>query len=220
MRKPALRRVVSVLFALAAVPALGGGNIIEGLKFHPIQQSQKKSVAASNCVGPFSLWQEPDPYFRNVQKKRVNGVVRFERKGEVLENFPDELTLHFAFSPNYPYAFCTAALPQFDPGKLKFKAAWRNASQTLLAEGSFVLSGRQHPGVWCEDGCSEAWVYELRIESLGVPLTDNLEITVESENGSRVTQFIGELGRHDPQNGFNPVLNSNLVPPTTELAKP
>jgi hypothetical protein len=213
---------VPALFALVAVPALGAEKMIDGLVFHPVQQSRNKSVSVSNCVGPFSLWQEPEQYFRNVQKKRVNRAIRFTRKGEVLKNFPDELTLHFVFSLNYPYAFCTAALPQFNPGKIKFKAAWRNPSQTqtLLAEGAFVLSGRQHPDIWCEDGCGGTWVYELRIKSSGVPLTDKLEITVESENGSRVAQFTGELGKHEPQSGLNPVLNSNLVPPTTELAKP
>jgi hypothetical protein len=55
-----------------------------------------------------------------------------------------------------------------------------------------------------------------------VPLTHQLEITVEAENGSRIAQFTGELRPHDPQNVLTPVLtlNSNRFSPITELAKP
>lgn len=210
MPSPAQRYVLSALLALLSASALGGEKMIEGLVFNPVQEPPRDNFGR-NWTGPFFLWQEPDLYFQNVKKSKVKGLVRFERKGKVLENFPDKLTLQFAFLPNRPFTSCTGAPTRFDPEKIKFKAAWRNGLQTSHAEGVFVLSEHREATLWCEDSCGGSWAYELRIESAGVPLTDQLEITVEAENGSRIAQFTGELSQHDPQNVLTPVLilNSN-----------
>lgn len=220
MRKPALSYVLPAVLELLSIPALCGEKMIEGLVFNPVQEAGQKSVSGLKCAEPFFLRQEPDPYFQDVRKNRVNGSMRFERHGEVLENFPDELTLHLVFSPTYLLASCTAAVRQFDPGKIKFKAAWRNGARMLPAEGTVVLSEREQPSIWCEVNCGEFWVYELRIESSGVPLTDHLEITIEAESGIRVAQFTGELGSYDLQILINPALNQNLLSRTSKLSKP
>lgn len=217
MRKVALSYVLAATLQLLSIPTFGEERMIEGLVFNPVKGSGQ-DISGWNCPAPFSLSQEPDPYFQDMRKSRVDGAVRFERAGKVLENFPDELTLHLVFLPNSH--FCTVAVPQFDPEKIKFKAVWRNGSQILPAEGAFFLSERPEPRIWCEDHCGGSWVYELRIESAGVPLTGQLEITVEAENGNRVAQFTGKLGPQDPQNVLDPVLDSNRIPPTRELAKP
>jgi hypothetical protein len=220
MLSPAQSYVLRALLALMAIPSLAG-ETVEGLVFNTVQGSGG-NTSGGNCTGPFFLWQEPDPYFQNVKRRKVKGSVRFERKGKVLENFPDEVTLQLAFLPSPPFTSCPATPQRFDPAKIKFKAAWRNGLQTSPAEGVFVISERQGPGIWCEDSCAGSRGYELRIDSAGVPLTHQLEITVEAENGSPIAQFTGELRPHDPQNVLTPVLtvNSNHVSPITELAKP
>lgn len=55
-----------------------------------------------------------------------------------------------------------------------------------------------------------------------MPLTYQLEITVEADNSSRIAQFTGELRPHDPQNVLTPVLtvNSSHVSLISELTKP
>jgi len=218
MRKVALSYVLAATLPLLSVPTVGEEKMIEGLVFNPVKGSGQ-NISGWNCPAPFYLSQEPDPYFQDIRKSRVDGSVRFERTGKILENFPDELTLHLVFLPN-PH-FCTVAVPQFDPEKIKFKAVWRNESQILPAEGTFFLSERPEPRIWCEDHCGGSWVYELRIESAGVPLTDQLEVTVEAENGSRIVQFAGELRPHGIQNVLTPLtLNSNRFSPITELTKP
>ena len=220
MLSAAQRCVLPALLAFLSAGAFGGEKKIEGLVFDPVQASGP-NISGRNCVAPFSLAQQPADYFQNVQKNTVNGSIRFERNGEILRNFPDELTIDFKYSPTHSLGFCTAAVPPFNPEKIKFKAVWRNGAQISPAEGTFVLSERQVPGIWCEDRCVASWIYELRINSADVPLIDQLEVTVETESGSRIAQFTGKLGEErDPQNTHSPSLDLNSLPQTTKLAKP
>lgn len=98
MPSPAQSYVMTALLALMAIPSLAGEKPVEGLVFNTVQGSGR-NTSGLNCIGPFFLWQEPDPYFQNVKRRKVKGSVRFERKGKVLENFPDEVTLQLAFCP-------------------------------------------------------------------------------------------------------------------------
>jgi hypothetical protein len=220
MLSAAHRCVLPALLALLSVGAFGGEKKIAGLVFDPVP-GLGSSISGRNYVAPFSLSQDPDQYFQSVQKNTVNVSIRFERNGEILRNFPDELTLHFAYVPTHSLGFCTVAVPPFDPEKIRFKAVWRNGAQISPAEGKFVLSEKQVPGIWCEDRCVRSWIYELRINSADVPLIDQLEVTVETEGGSRIAQFTGELGEErDLQNIHSPSLDLNSLSQTTKLAKP
>jgi hypothetical protein len=219
MLKPALTYFLSIVLAFSSIPGFSAEKMIEVLVFSPVPVSGQ-SISGRNCVESFSIWQEPSPFFEDLRKNRKNGSVRFERHGEVVLNFPEELTLHFVFSPTYPAAFCNDWVPKFDPKTTKFKVSWRNGSYLLPAKGMFVVTERQDPDIWCEDSCGRSWAYELRIDSAGVPLTDRLEITVEAENGANVAQFTGELGASDQHNGIDPTLDSNRVLPPTKMIKP
>jgi len=192
MRRVAQRCVLPVLLAVLSAGAFAAEKKIEGLVFDPTPGSVP-SISGRPCVAPFLLSQEPDQFFQNIKENTINGSVRFERDGNILKTFPDELILSFAYSPTHALGSCTAIVPQFDPQKIKFKAVWRNGAQISAADGTFVLSEHQAPGVWCEQKCGGLWVYELRIESAGVPLTDQLEVTVEAGNGSVIAQFTGKL---------------------------
>lgn len=219
MGSVAQRCVLPVLLAVLSA-GFGAEKKIEGLVFDPTPGSVP-SVSGRPCVSPFLLSQEPDQFFQNIKENTVNGSVRFERDGNILKTFPDELILSFAYSRTQALGSCTAVVPQFDPEKIKFKAVWRNGAQISAADGKFVLSEHQPSGVWCEQKCGGLWVYELRIESAGVPLTDQLEVTVEAGNGSRIAQFTGkleELGA--PQIIDRSRLNLDPVARTRNVAKP
>jgi hypothetical protein len=220
MRGVAQMRVLPVLLAVLSAAAFGAGKKIEGLVFDPTPGSGQ-SVSGGPCVAPFSLSQEPDQFFQNIKENTVNGSVRFERDGNIVKTFPDELILSFAYLPTHALGSCTAVVAQFDPEKIKFKAVWRNGTEISPADGTFVLSEHQAPGVWCEQKCGGLWVYELRIESAGVPLTDQLEVTVEAGNGSRIAQFTGKLEvAGAPQIIDRSRLNLDPLARTRSVAKP
>ena len=121
-------------------------------------------------------------------------MVKFRRGKAIMENFPDELmpTVLFGHKPGQ-LENCPVSTT-FDPATVKFRAEWRGGSQSRVAEGVVVSSEHSHPGLWCKDSCEGLWLYELRIESRGVPLTDQLFVTVNAENGDQLEQRVGTLG--------------------------
>ena len=92
----------------------------------------------------------------------------------------------------------------FDPAKLKFRATWHDTSQTKIADGTVVATEWQDPGPWCEDRCGGLWVYELRIDSEKLPLATQLAITIDSDDGTHLAEFLGRLGLACAQQSFFP----------------
>jgi hypothetical protein len=190
------------LLTLLPFSSSAGKNKIEGLAFQPAQ------VAGSpKCFDPmFSIEQEPDTFFKGLKHAKNHGVVTFRRGNSVVENFPDELRLKVLFVRRRTEFGSCAVEGAFDPARIKFRAEWKSGSRSQAAEGVIVQSEWQNPGPWCEDHCDGYWIYELRINSAGVALTNQLFVAVNAEDGTRLEQLVGTLGPAQP------VIIPELVP--------
>jgi hypothetical protein len=180
-----------VLFIVSATligTASAGGKNVNGLSFRPSPQPKVPCL-----FQPFQIWQQPDPFFKNLKQVKSKGTVQYRRGRDVVENFPDSTNITVEFWQGVREFDACNPLPRFDPAKVKFHLEWKHDSQVVPAEGSFVVS-EEPPQTWCEDRCSRHWTYELRIDSQNVPLQDSLVIRIEAEDGARLAEYIGKLG--------------------------
>jgi hypothetical protein len=155
------------------------------------------------CGSGFHVEQEPNPFLSDVTESKEKGVVRFRSNSATLENYPDEITLLVQYRADAGF-FRTAvptnppkACNPIDPNHVKFKAMWSNKSRTLAADGVVLRHKDLGPEPFCELTCSDLWVYELRIDSKDVPLTDNLVILIDSPEGKHLAKLVGGLGPLD-----------------------
>ena len=161
-------------------------------------------MQVDGCNSLFFVEQEPDPFLSNAERVKVKSVERFRQGTSVLDNFPEEIRLKVYYRSNPGGLIKCRAAESFDPGAVKFSAAWRNKSRTLVANGTLLHVERHAPEPLCEDQCKEFWSYDLRIESRDVPLTDNLQLTVDAADGRHIAKLTGGLG--SVRNSINPVL--------------
>ena len=179
--------VSAALLALVSSPAFAGKKKIDSLIFQPAHAS-----VAGCAQGPFLVLQEPDPFFKNFTRAKTHGIEQFRRGEEVVDKFPDELTVTVQFSQNAVPSLCPVI--GLDPKSLKFRATWRDAGSTKVAAGTVVESELLDQGPWCEDKCGGMWKYELRINSEGVSLQDRLVINVDATDGTHIAEYVGTLG--------------------------
>jgi hypothetical protein len=156
---------------------------------------------SSPCLkSPFISWEESDLFFKGVKQVKSNHGVEYCRGNDIVQIFPDELTINVVFW-HVPQLFGTCGAGfQVDPATVRFHAEWRNGSQTRTAKGTVIQSEPAKIGtVWCEDGCTESWQYQLRIESDNVSLEDTLVIRMDGEDGSPVAECIGNVAAVDAE---------------------
>lgn len=163
-------------------------SVTLALTFFPIQ----------GCA--FSGTANTDPGWKHLKEVKVNGVKKFRRGKVVIENYPEEITLSLtyglfeSYSPTAKSAYdCT---PTWDPAKVQFSAAWRNTTRTVTAKGVQLNAEWHDPGVWCESKCRGYcgyWTYEIRLDSENIPLGDELQVTVHTEDGRVASVLDGRL---------------------------
>jgi len=162
-----------------------------------------------SCAASFYVEQEPKPFLMNVVESKEKGVVKFRSDTGTLEHYPDEITLRIEYRADAGFFKTTVSrkppkvCEPIDPSRVRFKAMWSIKSRTLAADGTVLRQEDLGPEAFCELKCSDLWVYELRIESKDVPLTDNLVILIDSPEGKHLAKLVGGLGPLD--HGVNPV---------------
>src|SRR5262249_33576842 len=150
-----------------------------------------------DCDAWFYVEQDPNPFFINVIEFKERGVIKFRSDTRTMENFPDEITLKIQYRGDAGFFRTTVpanppkACDPIDPSSIKFKAMWRNTSRTVTADGVVLQQQNLGPEPFCELKCADLWLYELRIESKDVPLTDNLVILVDSPEGKHLVKLVG-----------------------------
>ena len=165
-------------------------------------KAESKSVTLALSLFPtdgcaFSGAADTDPSWKNLKKTKVNGVAKL-RHGQVLvEYYPEEITLNLMYGllddysqSSRPERQCVSA---WDPRKVQFSAAWRNPSRTVPAKGVQLNTKWHDPGVWCESNCRGYWTYEIRLGSENIPITDELQVTVHTEDGRVASVLAGRL---------------------------
>ena len=168
-------------------------------------------MPSDRCGSGFYVEQEPNPFLTNVTEFKEKGVVRFRSDSGTLENYPDEITLRVQYRadtgsfrttvPTNPPKVCSP----IDPNHIKFKAMWSNGSRTLAADGVILRQKDLGPEPFCELTCSDLWLYELRIDSKDVPLTDKLVILIDSPEGKHIAKLAGGLA--PLEHVVNPITN-------------
>jgi hypothetical protein len=158
-------------------------------------------MPVEGCDAWFYVEQEPNPFLTKVVEFKDRGVVKFRSDTGILENYPDEITLRIQYrrADDGLLSTTVSAKPPkvcapIDPGRVKFKVMWSNKSRTLDAEGVVLQQENLGPEAFCELKCSDVWLYQLRIESKDVPLTDNLVILIDSPEGKHLAKLVGGLG--------------------------
>jgi hypothetical protein len=153
------------------------------------------------CDAWFYVEQEPNPFLINIIEFKEKGVVKFRSDTGTMENYPDEITLKIQYrraDAGFLGSTVSTKPPKvcepIEPSHVKFKAMWSNKSRTLAAEGVVLQQENLGPEAFCELNCSDLWLYELRIESKDVPLTDNLVILIDSPEGKHLAKLVGGLG--------------------------
>jgi len=180
--------------ALAVVLILSAGTASAGKKRVTLYFQPTHPPNAPCLNLPLISWEESDSFFKDVKQVKSKGAVGYRRGNDIIENFPDELTVNILFlRGNWLFSTCGAGL-RFDPETVCIHAEWRDGSQARTAKGTVVQSESGTIGtVWCEDRCTEGWQYKLRIESENVSLADNLVIRIDAENGSSLAEYVGKV---------------------------
>lgn len=174
------------MFAILISNSWAGGKTVSGLKF-------ELAPPKSPCLyQPFQVWQEPDPFFKDLKQIKTKGTLHYKRDHNVVTNFPESTTVSVMFSQGFhEFGSCTA-LKAFDPAKIKFRVEWKNDSQIVPAKGNFAVS-EDSERTWCEDSCTRLWIYELRIDSQNMSLADRLIIRIDAEDGTPLAEYVGKL---------------------------
>jgi hypothetical protein len=145
---------------------------------------------------------------------KAKGKSQYRRGGESVTNFPDTTTVKVVFSRGPAGLDACAILPPFDPARINFRVEWRDGQHAVLAKGKFVESREPRRETWCEDGCSGGqWIYELRVDSQGMPFADELVIRIEATDGTCLAEFVGKVTESDaPPANFQLIQATNLAP--------
>lgn len=169
-------------------------------KRHETGKPKNMSISmfqVEGCDAWFYVEQEPNPFLTNVVEFKENGAVKFRTDTEIVENYPDEIALRIEYRADrsilkistMPLKVCEP----FEPSRIKFKAFWSNASRTVPADGVVLKQEDVGPDAFCELTCSDLWVYQLKLESKGVPLMDDLVIAIDSSEGKHISKLVGGL---------------------------
>lgn len=190
---------VLILVLLAWQIAVAGAKKVT-LDFEPTHP------ASPPCLrSPFIVLLEESPFFKDLKEVKKRKLLEYHHGKEVVQTFPDELEIKVNFLPVPLLERCGYT---FDPANLVFHVEWQDKSQSRQATGTFVQSEIARPVTWCEDNCLGAWEYELRIDSQDIPLTSDLLIQINSENGVHVAEYVGKLAHIESSN----MLTSTLSP--------
>lgn len=180
-----------LLFAFATMlicKAWAGGKAVNGLSFQIFPEPKTPCL-----FHPFQLRQERDPFFTDLKQLKKKNTLEYRRGKQVVANFPDSTTVIVEYWGGPQEFSSCATLPVFDPERVKFQLTWKSDSQSIPANGTYVVSKEFAPGPWCEKNCADAWKYELRVDSQNIPLQDHLIVSIEAQNGTRLAEYIGTL---------------------------
>jgi len=142
---------------------------------------------------PFHVWHERDEFFENLEEVKSKPTPQYRRGHDSVVNYPDSTTVRVDVWQGLPEFNSCFVLPQFNPAKLQFRVEWQIGTQVVPAKGTFAVLERSSPQPWCENICAGWWTYELRIDSQDVRLQNQLVLTIETEDGTRLAKYLGKL---------------------------
>jgi hypothetical protein len=147
------------------------------------------------CDAVFRVLQEPDQFFDEIERIKVDGAVEYRRGNTVVQTFPGGVSFNVSYKSDPGKLFSQGRPPckAFNARDLKFKATWKGKSGVLPA-GGIVYTQRHESDPFCENLCADSWTYGLTVDSTNVPLTDNLILVIDTANEDHLAKFQGSLG--------------------------
>lgn len=148
---------------------------------------------------------EPEFFDRLEQKKTSDGIL-FQRDGKPVEFFPSEMQFRLSVT----------GLPQFDEetqrrvepnlnaqslSALRFFAFWKKGLEMRPVEllSLLTMSVERRPSILFPSwpGVPETyqvWVFEFRVRTRAVPVTDHFILTIETPTKERLARLSARLG--------------------------
>lgn len=133
-------------------------------------------------------------YFAGLERRETATGVEFRKGSRQVQEFPEVLTVEILALVvpcsrdtklgALEIAFCPSAFLD----NLRFDANWQRDGELRPVES---LSVRVMRPVWAE--LDDHREYRLTLRSRGVPLTDHLILSLLSEEGTKIAEFVGDL---------------------------
>src|SRR5204862_918662 len=120
--------VLLALCAMLVSEAWAAGKSVYGLSF---QLSQP--LKAPCLLQAFHVWQEPDPFFKNLKQVKGKRTLQYRRGHNIVANYPDSTIVRVVFSQGVSRFNTCHALPPVDPQQDKFHLEWLHDSHMMHA---------------------------------------------------------------------------------------
>jgi hypothetical protein len=149
------------------------------------------------CV-PLQVAMTSDDFFQGLRASAGLGR-RFYKHGAPITEFPAQTTIFVRASmlgcSQFPYIPVTSDDARDFMGNLNFTLEWESPDlQRKPVEGFGVKLAPPLPSVWPEnDKPIRVWSYILNVTTKGVPLADELIITIYSETSKQVSRMAVRL---------------------------
>jgi len=179
---------IALLMTSAAGPSAGKKTKYDQFLAIPAQAFQRDAI----CGGLGGDVTAGD-FFAHLERIETDGGVEFRRKSQVVRDFPAQLSVVLAGT----IGSCPRSVPNLAPisaltdfiNQLKISAEWIRgpASRPVLN-----LSVVKHPPrevLWPETDPPH-WGLDITLPSKDVPLTDLLNLSIQSADGHRLLDFM------------------------------
>lgn len=165
-------------------------------KYHRVVSMGVDFIRGGSMCGGISINAEAGDFFDGLKSFKTAGGRRFRKKSQMVETFPDELTLRVRVitspctGPGDPRQK-SGNLDRFDVPFIKslsFEAFWKAGFEMNKADVEIFSEGEgREPSYLSAD--TVIWEYELRVDSKKVPLSDALVLNVIASNGNLISRF-------------------------------
>lgn len=139
-----------------------------------------------------------EDYFANLRVQKSREETKYLKRGKEVNNFPDQtdITLYLETAPcahDKESSILTDVSPEQAIESVKFKVAWKRDEYLRPAkinsfhiDKQFAITNQSFPA-------RKVWKAALSVESLGVPLSDHLIVSMMSKDGVRLARISGQV---------------------------
>ena len=140
-----------------------------------------------------------EDYFAHMRVQRLVDETKYLKEGKEVYNFPDqtEITLYLetvTCAPDKTSTKPAGVSPQQAVESVEFRTEWKRMSTRPAKPISFQLTGRPESMTGDLSTTRKFWRALISVESLDIPLSDHLVVSMVSKDGSRIARISGQVG--------------------------
>lgn len=146
-------------------------------------------------------------FFDQLEEKKNADSIMFVKNGKMVEFFPSEMQLRLSVFPAPSFDFKTHRITQENLSAeslsgLRFLGFWKNGLEMRPVESLSLLtmSAVEQKSIlfplWPqlpETYQYQVWVFEFRVQTQGVPITDHFILTIETSTKQRLARLSARL---------------------------